>query len=101
MAAQGPRVNLTLDADLVDILDRMGRITGAGKATLIKGWLEGMKPQLKQLLRALELAEQQNVDAVEAATDVLQKLAEDSSQMTLDLEKKGRSLRRKQGKKAS
>ncbi|WP_146092239.1 ribbon-helix-helix domain-containing protein, partial [Xanthomonas vasicola] len=39
MPSEQTRVNLTLPADVVAVLDRLGKVTGAGRATIIREWL--------------------------------------------------------------
>ena len=92
------RVNLTLPPEVVALLDRMGRFTGAGRATIVRELLiEGM-PGLAQMADALELASQKNVDAFKIIADSMRDAASASSQMELDIRKKRRAAMRKRPK---
>ena len=59
----GTRVNLTLSDEVVRVLDRIGKVTGSGRATIIREILDEAAPQLGHMAGALEEAHRGNVDA--------------------------------------
>ena len=98
MPSQNTRVNLTLPDELIDVLDRMGKATGAGRATIIREWLIEGLPQLEGLARAIELASQKNIDAFKVMADTLNDAARASDQLVLDIKKQRRAAMRKRPK---
>ncbi len=92
------RVNLSLTPELVAVLDRMGAVTGAGRATVIKEWLESAVPQLSQLADALELAAKKNVDAWKVMERSVRDAASASDQLHLDIRTQRRKAQRRQKK---
>ena len=95
MPAIHTRVNLTLPDDLVSILDRLGAVTGAGRATIIREWLIEAQPMLEEFAKAAELASQKNIDAFLVMGKVLRELNSASSQLELDIKKSRKSAMRK------
>lgn len=98
MERTGTRVNLTLPDDVIAVLDRMGKVTGAGRATIIREWLTEAAPQLAEMARAMELASQKNIDAFKVIGDTLSELSESSGQMSLDIKRTRRAAMRKRPK---
>lgn len=98
MPSRNTRVNLTLPDDVIDVLDRMGKATGAGRATIIREWLIEGLPQLVQLAHAIELASQKNIDAFKVITDTLKDASRTSDQLVLDIGKQRRAAMRKRPK---
>ena len=98
MDRTGTRVNLTLPDDVIAVLDRMGKVTGAGRATIIREWLSEAVPQLSEMARAMELASQKNIDAFKVIGDTLHELSESSGQLSLDIKRTRRAAMRKRPK---
>lgn len=98
MDRTGTRVNLTLPDEVVRVLDRMGKVTGAGRATIIREWLIEGLPQMDGVAKALELASQKNLDAFKIMTDTLTAAAREADQLSLDMKKQRRSAMRKRTK---
>ena len=94
----GERVNLTLPGDLIRVLDRMGKVSGAGRATIIREWLSEMTPQLDQLATAMELASKKKIDAFDVVNDVLRDAVAFGQQAQLDLKRGRRRAVRKRAK---
>ncbi len=95
MPSAQTRVNLTLPSDVVAVLDRMAKVTGAGRATIVREWLIEAAPQLGELAKALELASKKNVDAFEVMTRVVNDAASDVGQLSLDIKRDRRRAMRK------
>lgn len=90
------RVNLSLPLDLVAILDRIGAVTGAGRATLIREFLHEAAPNFVQVAQALELAKNRNLDAFKVLSNSLDSQIAQSQQLSLDIKKtRRRAMRRK------
>ena len=89
------RVNLSLPVEVVAILDRMGAVTGAGRATIVREFLTDAVPHLSELARALELAHGKNLDAFKVMTQVVRDVTAQSDQLVLDIRKANRAARRK------
>lgn len=98
MPSQNTRVNLTLPDEVIRVLDRMGKVTGAGRATIIREWLIEGLPQLDGVAKALELASQKNLDAFKIMTDTLTAAAREADQLSLDMKKQRRAAMRKRTK---
>lgn len=98
MDRNGTRVNLTLPDEVIRVLDRMGAVTGAGRATIIREWLVEASPQLAEMARALEMAQQKNVDAFKVIADGMRSTSNAASQLEMDLRKQRRAAMRKKPK---
>ncbi len=96
MPSQDTRVNLTLPDEVIAVLDRMGKVTGAGRATIVREWLIEAAPQLGEFAKALELASSRNVDAFSVMAKVLNDTSDEVGQLSLDIK---RSRRRAMTKK--
>lgn len=92
---QGPRVNLTLTDEAVAILDRIEAVTGAGRATILREFILEALPGIADIAHALELAQQKNVDAFKVLAKSIDKTVHDSQQLSLDIKKTRRAMRRK------
>lgn len=92
------RVNLTLPDDVIESLDRMGKYTGAGRATIIRELLLEGRSGLKAMADALELAASKNVDAFGVIADVMRQVSNDAGQLELDIRKQRRAAMRKRVK---
>lgn len=93
----GVRINLTLTPPLVAILDRIGSVTGTGRATILREMLEESAPTFEQMARALELASQKKTDAFKVLTNALDTVSESSAQLSLDIKRtRRRAMRKKQ-----
>lgn len=95
----GTRVNLTLPDELVVVLDRLGAVTGAGRATIIREWLTEAAPHLAHMAAVMEDASRGNVDA---ALKVLGRTMDDvtgqAEQLSLDIKRDRRRAMRKRQK---
>lgn len=89
------RVNLTLPPEVVDVLDRLGKVTGAGRATIIREWLIEGQPMFAELARAAEMAHNKNVDALKVMGHVFRDLSETSDRIQIELKNKRRAAMRK------
>lgn len=91
----GTRINLTLPAEVVATLDRMGAVTGAGRASIIREWLIEGHPMFDQMATALELAASKNLDAFKVMTKAVNGIAGQADQLSLDIKRTSRAMRRK------
>jgi predicted DNA-binding protein len=98
MPTQLTRVNLTLPDEVIRVLDRMGKVTGAGRATVIREWLIEGAPMFADMATAMELATKNNIDAFKVIGDSLGKLSEDAGQLSLEMKSKRRAGMRKRVK---
>jgi len=90
----GTRVNLTLPVEVVAVLDRMGSITGHGRATIIREWLSDSLPNLNKLADAIELAHRKNIDGFAVMAETLQAMAGEADQLAMDFRAKRRAAQR-------
>lgn len=95
MPSQQTRVNLTLPDDVIRILDRLGKATGAGRATIIREWLIEGAPMFDQLATAAEHAANKNYDALKIMADVLRETSQTAGQLQLDIRRQRRAAMRK------
>jgi predicted DNA-binding protein len=95
MPSDQTRVNLTLPPEVVDVLDRLGKVTGAGRATIIREWLIEGQPMFAEMARAAEMAHNKNVDALKVMGDVLRELTDKGDQLQLEMKTKRRAAMRK------
>lgn len=58
MPSQKPRINLTVDHELNELLQDLAVLMKKPKSTIIVDFLDEITPMLKDLKQALELAEQ-------------------------------------------
>lgn len=91
----GIRINLTLPPEVVATLDRMGAVTGAGRASIIREFLIEGHEGLQQLARALELAAAKNLDAFKLMAKTLDQTVAEAGQLSLDIKRTSRAMRRK------
>jgi predicted DNA-binding protein len=98
MPSLNTRVNLTLPNEVIEILDRMGKATGAGRATIVREWLIEASPQLGEFAKALELASNKNADAFAVMAKVLNETTAQSEQLVLDIKRDRRAYMRKRAK---
>lgn len=91
----GIRVNLTLPLDAIAVLDRIANVTGAGRATLLREFICEALPGLGDMAKALEMAQQKNTDAFTVLARTLDKTVHDSQQLSLDIKRTRRRMRRK------
>lgn len=98
MPSQLTRVNLTLPEEVIAVLDRMGKVSGAGRATIVREWLIEAAPVLGEMATAMELASRKNIDAFKVIGDTLNELSSLSGQMSLDIKKQRRAAMRKKVK---
>lgn len=92
----GTRVNLTLSDELIRVLDRIAKVSGSGRATIIKEILEEAAPQLGEMARAIEEAHRGNVDA---ALRVIGSTVREASQMGEQLDLEIKRTRRRHARK--
>ena len=92
----GVRVNLTLTLETVSILDRMGAVTGTGRATILREMIEEGAPQLAQMAAALEHAHSQRpADALKLLAQAVDSMNTQTGQMSLDIKRTRRRAMRK------
>lgn len=91
----GIRVNLTLPEELIRVLDRMGKVTGTGRATIIRELLLEAAPGFAQMAHALELAKKKNLDAYTVLAGAMDQAVSEGSQLSLDIKKQRRAMVRK------
>ncbi|KRG52964.1 hypothetical protein [Stenotrophomonas beteli] len=85
MPTQLTRVNLSLPPEVIDVLDRLGKVTGAGRATIIREWLIEGQPLFAEMARAAEMASSRNIDALKVIGDVLRSAGQQAEQLELDV----------------
>lgn len=95
MPSQQTRVNLTLPSQVIEVLDRLGKVTGAGRATIIREWLIEGQPLFAEMARAAEMVNDRNVDALKVMGDVLRAAVHQGEQMELDVRATRRAAMRK------
>lgn len=95
---QGPRVNLTLTPEAVAVLDRIGAVTGAGRATILREFILEAMPGIAEIARSLELAREKNLDAFKVLADTIDATVSDAQQMSLDIKRTRRRAMRKKAK---
>lgn len=98
MPTQLTRVNLTLPDDVIEALDRMGKVTGSGRATIIRELIIGNVGLLGEMAQALELASQKNTDAFTVMANSMRDVASQAGQLELDIKKQRRAAMRKRVK---
>lgn len=98
-ARLGIRVNLTLPVEVIEVLDRICAVTGHGRATVIRGWMEEGLPQFEQVADALELIQKSPADSLKSMAKSMRETAAQAEQMELDIKTQRRALmRRKRGR---
>ena len=85
MPSQNARVNLTLPPEVIRVLDRMGKVTGAGRATIVREWLIEMVPTLGQFADALEAASGKNIDAFKIMASAVREVQGTADQLQLEI----------------
>lgn len=98
MPSRQTRVNLTLPAEVIAILDRLGKVTGAGRATIVREWLIEGAPMFAEMAKAAELASAKNVDALKVMGDVLRAASADAEQLQLQIKRDRRAAMRKRNR---
>lgn len=98
MPSQQTRVNLTLPDEVIAILDRISKVTGAGRATFIRELLVDGVPMFSEMARAMELATSKNIDAFKVIGDTLKDISAQTDQLSLDIKTKRRAAMRKKVK---
>lgn len=88
------RVNLSLPDELISLLDRIGAVTGAGRASIVREWLIGALPALSDVADALEVATVSQSKAFKLLESALSE-AEAAGQAALDLGRTSRAMRMK------
>lgn len=92
----GTRVNLTLSDEVIRVLDRIGKVTGTGRATMIREILDEAAPQLAEMARALEDAQRGNVDAaLRSIGATAREVSEKGQQLDLEIKRDRRRAMRK------
>lgn len=81
----GRRVQLSLRPDLVLILDRIKAVAGIPYASFIRQFLEQAKPQLELMVKTLEEAQAQKIDAFETLRKAVDLTTQQSAQASLEL----------------
>lgn len=98
MPSKNTRVALTLPDEVIAVLDRMAKLTGAGRATFIREWLIEGLPMFEELATAMELASQQNIDAFKVMAKSLEQASNITGQMSLEMKKSRRAAMRKRNR---
>lgn len=96
----GIRVNLTLPPELVAILDRIGTITGVGRASFIREMLVQSMPTFETMAQALGQAQEQNLDAFKTLSRAVDDARSQADQIGLDLKSQRRRMARKKKPRA-
>jgi predicted DNA-binding protein len=92
----GTRVNLTLSDEVIRVLDRIGKVTGTGRATMIREILDEAAPQLGEMARALEEAQRGNVDAaLRSIGSTVREVSDMGQQLDLEIKRDRRRAARK------
>jgi predicted DNA-binding protein len=95
----GIRVNLTLPEEVVRVLDRIGKVTGSGRATILREMIEEATPHLGEMAKALEEAHRGNVDAaLRVVGSAMREVAQMGEQLDLGIKRDRRRLARKKPK---
>ncbi len=95
MPSQNTRVNLTLPPETIAVLDRLSKVTSAGRATIIREWLIEGTPLFAEMARAAEMAAAKNMDALRVMGQVLREAGQQADQMELEIKRTHRAARRK------
>lgn len=95
MPSHNARVNLTLPPETIAVLDRLGKTTGAGRATIIREWLIEGTPLFAEMAKAVELAAAKNTDALKVMGQVLRDAGSRANQLELEIQATRRAARRK------
>lgn len=91
----GIRVNLTLDREVVAVLDRIAKATGTGRATMVREVLTDGLPGLRDMATALEMAQKKNADAFKFLAKGIDAAVSEGQQLSLDIKRKRRAMVRK------
>lgn len=95
MPSPNARVNLTLPPETIAVLDRLSKVTRAGRATIVREWLIEGTPMFSEMAKAAEMAAAKNVDALKVMADVLREAGASADQMQLEIKRTHRAARRK------
>jgi len=90
----GTRINLTLPPEVVATIDRMSKVTKAGRASIIREFLVEATPGLQDMASALEMAAQKNADAFKLLAKTLDDSVIQAQQLSLDIKRTSRRMRR-------
>ncbi len=90
----GIRVNLTLPQEVVNVLDRIAKATGTGRATMVREVLIDGLPGLGEMARALELAAKKNSEAFTVMSKAIGSLSQEADQLNLEMKRTARRMRR-------
>lgn len=55
MPSKKTRINLTIDDDMDNILSELSKLQGIPKATLVKNYLEMLRPHMVDIIDAIQL----------------------------------------------
>ena len=99
MDRTGTRVNLTLPASTVAVLDRIGAVTGTGRATLIREFLTESEAGFAEMARALELAKDNNIEAFSLLAKTMRDASQTADQLQLEIKSQRRRAMRRKSKK--
>lgn len=91
----GIRVNLTLPAEVVAVLDRIANATGTGRATMVREVLIDGLPGLADMATALEMAQKKNADGFKLLAKGIDAAVSEGQQLSLDIKRKRRAMVRK------
>ena len=91
----GIRVNLTLPAEVVAVLDRIAKATGTGRATMVREVLTDGLPGLSEMAHALELAQKKNADGFKLLAKGIGDLRQEAEQLEVEFKRTSRRMVRK------
>ena len=94
----GTRINLTIPPDVIETLDRIVAAVGSGRASVIREFLIEAHPGLVEMAHALELAKNQQAEAYTVLARAMETASENAHQLSLDIKRSGRAMRRKRGR---
>lgn len=92
----GIRIHLTIPQEVVDVLDRLGDLTGDRRATIIRAWLVEGLPHMAAVADALELAERSPEQALKSMGQTLGAALTEGEQLQLEMKRDRRRLRRRE-----
>ena len=84
MPTRKPRINLSVDDDLNQLLDELSQLTGKPKATLVMELLRESKPALMTMKRGLKMAK---TSREKAAQNIMLELLSQANQTAATMNK--------------
>lgn len=81
MATTKPRITITFDYEIYEVIERLAHIQGIPKSKLVNAYLVQLQPHLEDVLHALEL-----VQAKQDPSLILSKMLLEAKSVLQDLE---------------